>query len=269
MKFTKLLITAFIFVTIAGFALSLAQNDSGVDPEALISRILVVDSEQRQMIQDLTLDAVLTEGDRDRDSLIVKSRFTKKVYVKYAADTAWFFEEYLEYYKEGEKQSDEDLADAAEEKIEKKKKRKSLDISYSMLKPYLPDHRQFYQIEYKGIAGDVIEGHTCHHFRVDATEKDPARVNGDYYFEIEGFHLVRVEFTPSKRVSNLMFKMKKLDMSLTYKSHHDGYWYPSEFNIDGKGKIGFLFGISFAGTEIYSNPVINYGLADEMFQEDN
>ena len=268
MKFSKIFTIIFLFVIIAGFALAQAQSNPDVDPEALIGHILQVDNEQRQIIKDLTLDAVFTEGDRDRDSLIVKARFEKKVYVKYTIDTTWFFEEYLEYYKEGEKQSDQDLVEAAKEKKEKKRKRKSMDISYSMLNPFKPDHRQFYQIEYKGIADDLIEGNVCHHFRVETIEKDETRVNGDYYFEAEGFHLVRVEFTPSKRASNLMFKMKKLDMSLSYKSHPEGYWYPSEFNIDGKGKIGFLFGISFAAREIYSNPVINSGLADEIFQEE-
>lgn len=266
MKLTGSLLT--ISLLIAATTLSFARDNSGVDPEALIDQILQVDKNQRDKLRDLTLDAILIEGDRDRDSLIEKTRFNKKVYVKYGSDTAWLFEEYLEYYKEGEKQSDKDVADAAKEKKEKKKKRKSIDISYHMLKPFTPDQRQLYQIEYKGIAEDVIEGYTCYHFRVDAIEKDQTRINGDYYFETDEFHLVRAEFTPSKRTSSLMFKMKKLDMTLTYKSYPDGYWLPREFNIDGKGKIGFLFGITFAGREVYSNPVINSGLSDEMFQED-
>lgn len=258
-----------ISLLIVTTSLALAQNNSGVDPEALIDQILQVDRIQRDKIKDLTLDAVLTEGDRDRDSLIEKEQFNKKIYIKYTADTTLFFEEYLEFFKEGEKQSDKDLANIAKEKKEKKRKRKSLDISHSLLESFEPDQRELYQIEYKGIAEDVIEGYTCHHFRVDAIEKDKTRINGDFYFETDGFHLVRVEFTPSKRTSSLMFKMKKLDMSLTYKSYPDGNWLPREFNIDGKGKIGFLFGTTFAGREVYSNPVINSGLSDKIFQVDN
>lgn len=257
----------FAFILLAS-GIVLAQDHPGVDPEALIDQILAVDQAQRARINDLTMDAVLTEGKRGRDTLIVEERFVKKVYIKYLSDTAWYFEEYLEYYKEGELQSDEELAKVAQEKIEKKKKRRSLDISFPPLRPFEPAQRELYKIEYKGIADDLIEGFPCYHFKIQAKEKDEQRLNGDYYFETDGFHLVRMEFTPSKRVSNLMFKMKKLDMSLTFKAYPDGLWLPHVFNIDGKGKIGFLFGVTFAGTEDYSNPVVNSGLPDEMFQEE-
>lgn len=248
-------------------SLAFAQDDHGVDPQALIDQILQVDKIQRDKIKDLTLDAVLTDGKRDRDSLIEKSRFYKKIYIKQTEDRAWFFEEYLEFYENGEKQSSKELAKAAKEKKEKKQKRQSMDISYFFLTPFTPAQRPFYNIDYKGITEDVIEGYICHHFRVDAIEKNQNRLNSNFYFEVDGFHLVRVEFTPSKQTSNLMFKMKKLDMSLTYQSYPDGNWLPREFNIDGKGKIAFLFGVTFAGREVYSNPVINSGLADEMFQD--
>jgi len=244
-----------------------AEDHSGVDPEALIEQILSVDHEQTQRVRDLTIEAVLTEGERDHDTLIVKDMFYKREYVKYLPDTAWFYEEYTAWYHEGELQPVEKLAEEAKDKLEKKKKRKSMDISYSMLTPFQPASRELYKIEYDGIAEDLIDGYTCHHFRVQSNEEDETRINGDYYFEIDGFHLVRVDFTPSKRAGNLMFKMKKLDMSLTFKAYPDGNWFPREFNIDGKGKISYLFGVTFAGTEIYSNPVINSGLPDEMFME--
>jgi hypothetical protein len=262
---SKLTILLTLLITLVGIAF--ARDNGGVDPEALIEQILEVARTQQGQIQDLTMDAVLTEGERDRDSLIVEDKFIKKVFVKYLPDTAWFSEDYFEYYKNGELQPEKELEEIAKEKIDKKKKRKSLDISYSLLTPLETGKREYYEISYKGIADDQIEGHTCHRFRIEAREKDEARLNGDYYFEIDGFHLVRVEFTPSKRVSNLMFKMKTLDMSLTFKAYPDGLWLPHVFNIGGKGKVGFLFGVTFAGTEVYSNPVINTGLPDAMFQE--
>lgn len=241
-------------------------NPNDIDPDALITSILKVEADQRAKVQTLTLEAVLVEGDREREGLVEKTRFSKKVYVKYLADTAWFHEEYLEFFEEGEKQSDQDCLKAGEKKRKKKAKRKSLDISYPMLKSFRPEERAKYKIEYKGVKPEPIEGMTCHHFRVDAIEGAETKINGDYYFEAEAFHLVRVDFTPSKMTSNLMFKMKKLDMSVTYHEGSGGIWLPKEFNIDGKGKIGFLFGISFSGTETYSNPVINDNLDDSLFE---
>ena len=79
MMWTRSLFAASVLIVIA--SLSFAQDDYGVDPEALIDQILQVDKSQRDKIKDLTLDAVLTDGKRDRDSLIEKARFYKKIYI--------------------------------------------------------------------------------------------------------------------------------------------------------------------------------------------
>ena len=104
---------------ISALTLSTLAQDNGIDPEVLIDLILQVETGQRNQLDDLTFDAVLSEGDRKGDSLVVKSHFTKKIFVKYVNDTAWFHEDYLEYYQEGQKKSDKDCVKEAKKKKEK------------------------------------------------------------------------------------------------------------------------------------------------------
>jgi len=246
---------------------SLSAQENGIDPEALIERILAVDAEQKSKLRDVVFDAELVEGEMTDEGFKEESRFVKKVYVKYQADTALFFEEYLEYYEKGELKSDKDCQKAGKERTEKKEKRKSYDISYPMLKPFYPESRELFEIKFEGTADEPIEGRTCYHFKVTTIKPDRSLLNGNYYFDYETFNLVRLDFTPSKLAGNLMFKMKKLDMSLSFSPTADDLWLPELFEIAGKGKISFLFGVSFAGRESYRPVTINGGLADELFTE--
>ncbi|MBU0982795.1 MAG: hypothetical protein KKA42_02925 [candidate division Zixibacteria bacterium] len=244
-----------------------AQDFDGIEPESLIERILATDAEQRAKLHDVVFETELIEyEDGDDGDRGEKARFVKKVYVKYLADTAWFHEEYLEYYKEGEKQSDKDLQSEAKERREKKEKRKARDISHPMLRPFYPERRDLYDIVYKGVASEKIEGYSCHHFRVDAREESDSLIAGDFYFEAETFHLVRVDFSPAKLVKKTMFKLKQLDMSLTCRPSAYGFWLPAEFDVVGKGKAALFIGVSFNMTEYFTNPVINHGIDDSLFE---
>ena len=55
----------------------------------------------------------------------------------------------------------------------------------------------------------------------------------------------------------MMFKMKKLNMTIIYKEFENNLWFPKQFEIAGKGKAMFFIGVNFAGTEYYRNPLIN------------
>ncbi len=244
-----------------------AQDAGGIDPEALIERILATDRYQRDHLQDVTFSAEYVEReDAGDEGFREKVRLVKNVYIKYFVDKAWFAEEYLEYYKEGELQSEQDMLNEAADRIEKKKKRKAHDISHPMLKPFYRERRPLYDISYQGVAEDRIDDWVCHHFRVTALEPTDTLINGDYYFEAEDFHLVRVDFSPSKLVKKLMFKLNELNMSLLYGPDTEGYWLPRQIDIQGKGKAALFIGVSFAGTEYYRSPVVNSGLDDSIFE---
>ena len=244
-----------------------AQDQSGIDPEALIERILAVDRAQREQIHDVTFDAEYVEReDKGDEGVKEKVRFDKKVYVKYLDDTAWFAEEYLAYYKDGELQNDEKLRNEARDRTEKMKKRKAQNVSFPMLKPFYPEYRALYEIQYRGVADDRIDSMVCHLFRVIAIKPADSVINGDFYVEAENFNLVRVDFTPSKLTKSLMFKMNRLDMSIRYGLTPEGFWLPRQFDIRGKGKAMFFIGVNFAGTEYYRSPEVNTELNDSIFE---
>jgi len=265
----KAISLAFV-LTLVAVAPSLAEEQNGIDPEALIERILAVDREQREQIHDLTLDAeYIEQEDKEDEGMVEKLRLVKKIYIKYLGDTALYHEDFLEMYKDGERQSDEALQSEAKDRREKKAKRKGRDISYPILTPFYPGYRALYDIEYIGVATERIQDRICHRFRVRANEEIDSLINGDYYFEAEGFHLVEVEFSPAKLVKKTMFKLSELEMSIIYGPNGGSYWLPKEFAARGKGKAALFFGVTFAGSEYYSNPVVNSGLDDSIFEVDN
>jgi len=255
------------YALIVSAATATAQDATGIDPEALIERILAIDELQRSHLEDVTFSAEYIEReDKGDEGIREKVRIVKKVYIKYFEDTAWFTEEYLEYYKDGELQSEEEMRKEAAERIEKQEKRKTRNVSYPMLRPFYPERRPLYAIEYLGVAENRIDDRICHQFRVTAEEPADSLINGDYFFEAETFHLVRVDFSPSKLVKKLMFKLNELNMSVLYGPTDEGYWLPRQFDIQGKGKAAFFLGVNFAGTEYYRSPVVNSGLDDSIFE---
>ena len=247
----------------------IAQTDNGIDPEALIDRILMVEQRQCDSLSDVVYDAEYIEGEEKDGEFKEKVRFIKKIYVKYLPDTALYLEEYLEYYKDGELKSEKDRDNEAKKRKENKTKRNTRDVSFSMLEPFHADQRDFYDIRYIGVTDDQIDGYICHHFRVNSLEEVDDRINGDFYFEAESFNLVRADFSPAKLVKKMMFKLKTMNMSVSYGPTEDGYWLPHQFDISGKGKAMFFIGVKFAGTEYYRNPVINGGIDDKIFEETN
>jgi hypothetical protein len=270
----RLLSTVFAAAMFWGCALIVGPSsgqaqDGGIDPNVLIERILSVDAKQRETLKDATFESEYIEGEETDKGFKEKVRFTKKVYVRYLKDTAWYRDEYLEYFKEGQLQSKEDCASAAKEKMEKKKRRKSRDISFNMLEPFTSAKRGQYEITYQGVATDKINDRVCHHFVVRAKEKSDQLINGDYYVDSESFNLVKVDFTPAKLIKSVWFKLSKLDMSIQYASTGDGYWLPSQFSLVGKGKATLFIGVNFGGTEYFRNAVVNSGLSDQLFEADH
>ncbi len=260
-----------VLLVILGWASGLAAgNDSGIDPEAIIERVLAVEHQQREELRDVVLESEYVELEDEGDKgFREKVRFVKRVFIKYLPDTTLLHEDYLEYYKEGKRKTEEELREEAAKRIEKRRKRKGRDISMSLHTPFRPDHRDLYDIEYLGVADGKIDDYVCHHFRVRAREETDSLINGDYYFEAESFHLVHVDFSPAKLAKKAMFRLRELNMSVSYGPGPEGFWLPRRFDIEGKGKAVLFFGVSFVGTEYFRNPIVNTGLDDAIFEEGN
>jgi hypothetical protein len=255
-------IASAVFLPVVQFVL--AQTDQAIDPDALIDHIISVEAQQREAISDISFDVEMIEWEGDGNE---KSRFVKKTYFKVNSDTTLMAEEYLEYYKEGELQSEDEMQKQVKERREKAQKRKANNVSFRAITPFLKSHRDAYKIDYVGLSRDQIEGHTCHHFHVEPLEASDTLISGDYYFDSESFNLARTEFSPSKLVKKLMFKLKELKITINYAPVGDNYWLPSRVDVVGKGKAAIFIGVNFATTEYYRNPVINQGVPEEAFEE--
>jgi len=249
---------------------AMSQNAGGIDPDALIERILAAQQQQRSEIEDVTFETEYIEYEnKGEENEKEKVRLIKKVYLKNLTDTTLYAEEFLEFYKDGKLKNEKDLKNEAKKRREEKEKRKGRDISYSMHKPFYPSHRLLYDIEYLGVAAQRVEGHVCHQFQVTAKEEVDTLINGNYYFEAENFHLVKVEFSPAKLIKKMMFKLKNLNMSIMYGPGPEGYWLPVRFDVEGQGKAALFFGVKFNGSEWFRNPEINTGLKDAIFEVSN
>lgn len=263
------MLPAFLFLLTVAALSAVAQPESDIDPEALIERILAVEQHQRDQVHDVTFSAEYIEREEKDGRFKEKLRIKKRIYVKYLPDTAWYHEDFIEYYKNGQLKSEKDRDNEEKKRREEKIKRKARDISYPMLRPFYPGRRELYDIVYRGIADQKMEGYICHHFQVTAREESDSLLNGQYYFEAESFHLVRVDFSPAKLVKKAFFRLNELDMTIIFRPTDDGFWFPARFTASGRGKAVFLFGVRFSGTEYYHDPVINSGLEDELFLEND
>ncbi|MBU8933810.1 MAG: hypothetical protein KOO62_07365 [candidate division Zixibacteria bacterium] len=243
------------------------QRTDGIDPEALIEQIVHVEEGQREQVRDIVFDVELLSGKHDKNKgFQEESRFVMKVFLKFQTDTTWFHQEFLEFYDKGKLQSPKKCAEKAKEKIEKDHKRKARNVSHPMLLPFYPESREFYDIKYEGVTEDKIDGYVCHHFTVHSKLEEDNYIHGDFFFEAEDFHLVRADFRPAKLTRSMMFKLKTLNMSIRYAPTDEGFWLPRQFDIQGKGKAAFLFGVNFAAIQYFRNPRINTNLSDEIFE---
>jgi len=250
--------------------ISPTAQDDAIETEALIERILAVEQQQRAQISDLILDTEFVEGELGDDGEFdEKIRLIKRVSILYHPDTTFFHTEYLEYYEYGELREPKDLEREAKDREEQARKRKAKNIAWPMLTPFYEEKRDDYSYSYLGVTDREIEGYTCYHIRVEANRKDDQLINGDFYFETDGFNLVRVDFSPAKLVKKAMFRLSELKLSIQFRPTPDGLWLPSQFDASGKGKAALFFGVEFASTERYRNPQINTGLTVDFFEVEN
>jgi len=245
-----------IFTLLAGSSYS--QQETAIDADAIIQKVVEVEARQRAEIRDVVFDAEYIEMEIDENGeMKEKMRLEKTVTLKYINDSVIYVETFNAYYKKGELMSEDELSKIAREKTEKKKKRGSRDISYSILSPFYDKNKQDYSITYLGVHDTTVSDYLCHKFKVESLTGDKKAINGEYYFDADSFHLVRVDFVPAKIGGNFFFNMKKLELSMMFAPNSDGYWFPTRFDISGQGKAMFFIGVSWAGTEYFRNPRVN------------
>ena len=245
-----------IFTLLAGSSFS--QQETAIDPDAIIQKVVEVEARQRAELKDEIFDAKYIELEKDDNGeMKEKIRLEKTVTLTFKNDSVFYDETFNAYYKNGELMSEDELAKIAKEKTEKKKQRGSRDISYRILSPFYDKNKEAYNITYLGVYDTTVGDYLCHKFEVESLTEDKKAVNGEYYFDADSFQLVRVDFAPANKEGNFFFKMNKLEMSMMFAPDADGYWFPTRFDIAGQGKAMFFIGVSWAGTEYFRNPKVN------------
>mgnify|MGYP001765994139 CR=1 FL=1 len=232
---------------------------------AIVGRLLDNHQAQLALINDITYDVVSYEKRTDGDGKVKETKkYIKKIRLDKGPDGKFLNNETIyEYYINGEKQNDADLAKLARERAENKKKRGGQGIDYDMTRPFKPEKRGHYVIRYLGLAEEKIDGYDCYKVGIEAKDNKETKslldtlINAVYYIDTVSYNLVRVDFSPARLTSKLMFKLRALDMSVRYEPYDSTLWLPRQFTIKGRGKAALLVGVYFEGEELYSNPVIN------------
>ncbi len=255
---------------------SSGEQSSTTDPvlAGIIERLLASETRQAEQISDVTLDSELFER-RLKGSGETKEekRYLKEVYFHKVPDSARkmeVYERYLEFYKDGEKQSDKDLRKAVESKLEKLKKGRGDDKARLLTDVFLPENAEFYSIFYEGIVDSAVDNYTCYYIKVRAKankEDLKERINAEFYIDTASARPVFVSFRPAKFNSNMMFKFKQLEMSLKFKEYKKDVWLPLRFYLRGKAKAALFFSVDFEADETFSNPRFNTGAKGIVFSE--
>ncbi len=229
-----------------------------LDIEQVIEKAYQVDHSFRTETADFTMMVEsISKSLKGDGSVKEEKRFIKKYYYK----SDLFKQEFLEFYLDGEKQDDGELADQVKAAKDRKKKGRGRDGSINCLKPFYPDQRTDYLFSMPGV--EKKKGYDCYHIIADCRLEDDQLLEGDYWFETENLHIVYAEFRPAKMPS----KIKNLEMEMEYAPIGDGVWLPKRFHLKGNGKVMIFIKFRFEVDETFSDYQLNSGLTDDMFKE--
>jgi hypothetical protein len=259
---------AFLFIIIFLAISSGAFSSDKITVGALIDSVLAARQRQLEAVSDMTFDAIFYERRTDKEGNITEEkRYDKKIYVKKIDDTFHIHQKYVAFYLDGIKQEREALVAEVDRKQEERSKRGGRDFTYDLTIPLQMLYTGMYDVSYKGMIEEKVDGYICHMLRADAREENDTLINCLYYVDTAGYNLVRVDFSPARLTSKLMFKLKELDMTIHYKPYNSDIWVPDRFELLGRGKAAFFIGVYFQSEETYTNPVVNSGLNDALFDE--
>jgi len=246
----------FLTVIIIGLILAGIASGQMLELNQIIDSVYIRDSLQKSRINDLVISAESYQRKLDSDGNIKEEKkFDKTIY---SFDTL-YFEEYLTYFKNGEKQSDSERDKEAEKIREKQNKGESRNASTSPLEIFYPDKRSGYSFSLVGIEAE--SECECYHVRAKSKVDKSDFFDGDFWFDHNTLRPVLVEFRPAKMPGPI----KELEMSLAYDTVASGIYLPARFNLRGRGKALWVFGFHFGAEELYSGYRINTGAAQEFF----
>ncbi len=274
----KIKVSIGMFLAIVTFAFYSVDTNSAYAEDNILSeiidRLLASEARQAEQLSDVLLDSELFERRlKGNGDIKEEKHFLKDIYFHKIPDSARkmeVYERYLEYSKDGEMQSADELRKVVEDKIEKLKKGRGDDKSRLLTDVFLPENAEFYSLTYEGIVDSAVDDYTCYFIKVRAkeNEKDTVeRINAEFYLDTVTARPVFVSFRPAKLKSNMMFKLKQLDMSLEFKEYKEDIWLPLKFHLRGKAKAALFFGVDFEVDETFSNPRYNTGVDGIEFSE--
>ncbi len=247
----KLLKSIILFLCLCAVPVS-AQD---LDINQIVDKIYARDSITKTNLDDLTIMAETFSRKLSKEGEVKEEkRFVKKYLFK---DTL-FAAQFLEFYIDDEIQDEKAIK---KEKKEMRKKGRFRNAARNALLPFYPKSRENYNYEFLGI--EVMNGFRCYHVLADCDKKDKNLIEGDYWFETDGFNLVYCEFRPAKNP----WPIKEIEMKQSRILTETGYWFPDHFIIKGYGKVLFLKKFYFEGEEFYFDYQINTGLTDDLFRE--
>jgi len=247
-----------IFLLSGGFVLGLALTASAVDVGDVVESAYRRDSLVRAEIIDLTMEAVSFSRKLAGDGSVKEEKeFLKTYYFKDSLFAASFHE----YYLDGVRQDEKKRAEQVREDEKRRRQGRGRDASINPLAPFSPENRQHYRITL--LDNESRQGVDCYHINADCLVEDENLLEGDFWFDREGFNLVYAEFHPAELPSPL----KQLDMVQSRIRHESGYWLPDRFYLRGRGKVMLVIKFAFEVEEQYSNHRLNAGLSDELFKE--
>lgn len=244
--------------------------------ESIISRLQAGETIQRQKLHDVTLSGTMYERRlKGNGEIKEEKRFDHITYMRRKSDTVRkmdIHEDYLRYFKNGKIQKAKELAKEVENRLKKKKKSGSYNISAQLSDAFSDKHRQAYRYMYGGITDTLVEERICHIVEVSANperrdKKEKTRIEGIYYIDTLSCRITRVDFRPAKLGGGLVFKVNEVNMTLTYYQVSEHIWLPNYFHITGKGKAALFFTIRFESEGTFQHPIINSGLPDSLFLE--
>ncbi len=256
-----------------------AKTFAGTTPtvDSVIQKVLRTHDAAMAELSDLTIDIDSYEKRLDGDGNIKKTaKLVKQGHLKKVeGGTFVYYEDYNEYYIDGVKQDQKSLDKVRKERLDRKKKSRSKDLSFDIATPLKPHFRNIYDIAYEGPSEGDIDGYPCFLLRASVNKENfkedmpDTLANFLFYIDTLSYQIVKVDFEPVRLKSKLFFKFKSLNMSINFAPYDSVLWLPSHFHIDVHAKAAFFVGINFEGEEIYRNPIINVGLNDSLFKSDH
>lgn len=121
---------AFLFLIL--LSAGIAQDESAIDFEAIMQKIVEVEARQKAEVRDVVFDAEYIEREKDGEGgFREKIRLEKTITLRYVGDSAIFEEEYNEYYKYGERMSEEEMHKVAKEKNCQEKEKRLDELFFS------------------------------------------------------------------------------------------------------------------------------------------